>query len=311
MNMRSIAWLLLFATSGSAEVVFNDLVTNRTGSALSFSMRLHLRNSSQWAVPKVFMWTEATGVQLFREADSINISPGLVTGGWTSNHYSLAAPEVSADGCVLAFTATSQCNTGTPCVYDVEKFQSTILKCDGTVVTTFGGATLSPNGRYALLVSSRPATVSRLVDLETGLETSLHTTLSYPPNRRVVANDGTVLTSTAPLTLQRGGEVRQLSQYVNAGAMLDDEGTRVIASAGVNGPSPVPAVHLIGYDIATGSTRTLAESGAALIVAISQDASRVVYTVDGQAWLTTWDGSVARRITDLEDAITSYFPAQN
>ena len=151
-HVRLLAATLALNALAFADPAFTDLATNRDGSVLYFSSPLRLKGSEQFPWPKIFHWSRQEGVKLYQQRDAGTIITGY---GWGSSApYRLIAPSVAANGAV-AFTGVRDCTFGTPCGTSIEKYQSTIRIPGRPDQFLEGSATLSPNGRYALLISSR------------------------------------------------------------------------------------------------------------------------------------------------------------
>ena len=91
-------------------------------------------------------------MRLYEQRDAGKIVTGF---GWGSNaSYRRTAPSVAENG-AAAFTGVRDCTWGTPCATTVEKISSTIRIPGKPDTVSEGPANLSPNGRYALLISSR------------------------------------------------------------------------------------------------------------------------------------------------------------
>jgi hypothetical protein len=151
--VRILVATLVLSALAIADPAFTGLATNRDGSILYFSSSLRLKNSAQPLWPKIFVWTPQEGVKLYLQRDAGKISVSQDWGSLAS--YRLFAPSISADGSTVAITAASDCNWGTPCRTQFETFSSTISVSGKLGFAMQGSAVLSPNGRYALLLSSR------------------------------------------------------------------------------------------------------------------------------------------------------------
>ncbi len=280
-----------------AQPPFYNLAANGDGSQLWFSSWLRMRNADQYSHPKIFVWDEADGVQLYhQEPATISISGAR---WWSETAYKLVAPSVSADGNVVASVGEADCYTGTPCATTIERYASRIRIAGGEPRTFEGGASLSPNGRFAYLNTSRFTVVGdpaiKLVDLLTGAEVEFEGRRFELPNRHRVANDGTVLLrNTIRLP---DGEIRELdfASHNPHITMLNDSATRVVYATGYGGvDSPQ---YIAAYDVETGEETVMANLIDPIVCDMSNDGEWIAYIDRGQAWVVNWDNTRRWRVT--------------
>ncbi len=289
------ASFLLVLAAGSALAQFQDLATPDDGSTLYFSSALRLDRSTQNLYPKLF-FMDPYGIHLYAQQD-----PGQSIGWTTTNFFQLIAPDLSADGQVLAYTAARPCNGGSGCL-TVERYQGHLL-LPGKPEMTFGGRIrISRNARYALTFGSsvylgNPGV--QLLDLETGEKAALRGdyTLASSTGRRVIALDGTVIVSSGgKLALWRKSGLESLrNSQQPSEAMLNDAGTLVVYET---------ADRLIAYDVKSAREVALAAGTPPFRASMTGDGSTIVFLKERQAWIVRSDGSGARRLTGDPAGIT-------
>jgi hypothetical protein len=291
-SVRILAATLALTALAFADPAFTDLATNRDGSVLYFSSPLRLQGSEQFPWPKIFMWSRQEGVRLYQQREAGNIVTGF---GWGSiAPYRLIAPSLAENGAV-AFTGVSDCTWGTPCATTVEKYRSTIRIPGKPDQFLDGSATLSPNGRYALLISSRYLGDSDLVppmwwvDLQTNEVIKLAAGHREPPFRHRIANDGTIVASIrldGQLTsvLWRPGSTKAIPFTYNA-LLINSSASKLVAQA--------PA-GLIVYDVATAKQTLLSRSTQDVPIDISEDGSLIVALNAGRMYTIRSDGTDLR-----------------
>lgn len=302
-SVRSLALGVFLGGTVFGQAVFQDLATNGDGSVLYFSSILRLKGTDQYPYPKIFAWTEKDGVRLHEQRESGPVySAG--PGSWRSvDAYRLTRPTVSSDGGTIALTGVRDCNWGTPCGTSIERYEATIYSAGKERNRTPGAATLSPNGRYALLTTSVAALVmrprTRLLDLQTGGEVVFDGFNSSLPVRHRVSNDGSVVMLFNGLELWRAGQRRTFRTVSAAGSpMINDSATRIVYSGYAAG-----APRLIAYDVQSGSETELATGAAPFGFDISIDASVIAFIEAGRAWVVGHDGSGRRPVIEALDSV--------
>ncbi|HWC00359.1 MAG TPA: hypothetical protein VG672_26810, partial [Bryobacteraceae bacterium] len=290
MRALVLAWL----AAGSLLAQFQDLATPDDGSVLYFSSSLRLSGSTQFLFAKLFRM-DATGIHLYAQQ-----APGASLGRTTENFYLLTAPDVSADGTVLAYTASRPCSGGSGCI-PVEQHQGHIVGAGQTERVAAGYVRISRNGRYALyfgMTAIFPTPATQLIDLQSGAATTVPYMIRPSGARRRIAFDGTVLaTSDDSLVLWRKSGTETLSNsHAAADAMVNDAATLVVYQ------STGPDSKLIAYDVRSGAETVLAElSGddpASFGASMTGDGSLVLFLDRGQVYLVHSDGSGLRRLSD-------------
>jgi uncharacterized protein (TIGR03437 family) len=296
---------------------FGQLATNRDGSILYFSSPLRIKGTDQYFHPKIFTWDSTNGIRLYEQRTS-DVPFPISNFGFIGTHFfSLVAPDVSSDGSTVAVTGIQFCNFSDVCVFDIEEYQSTIYRAGQPPITSSGSATLSRNGRYALLRSSINRVVlppqMQLMDLETGQQTQYEGGLpgasAQPGATHQVANDGTVVLGGISISLGQSGQLRTIIPSTSTAAhpLINDAGTLVIYQAG-SGQVSEP-IRLSAYSVPTGSSTDLVTDTAdspGFAASISDDGAQVafLYGQNRQVYLIRSDGTGLRQITNFSEAVT-------
>jgi uncharacterized protein (TIGR03437 family) len=293
------------------------LATNRDGSILYFSSPLRIKGTDQYFHPKIFTWDSMNGIRLYEQRASDVPFPISNFGFIGAHFFSLVAPDVSSDASTVAITGIRFCNFSDVCLLGLEEFQSTIYKAGQPPITAPGSATLSRNGRYALLGSSIDRQVlppqMQLVDLQTGqqaqYEGGLPGSRAQPGATHQVANDGTVVMGGSSISLGQGGQLRMIvpSTSTVAHPLINDAGTLVIYQAG-SGQASEPA-RLSAYSVPAGSSTDLVTDTAdspGFAASISDDGAQVafLYGQNRQVHMIRRDGTGLRQITNFPEAVT-------
>ncbi len=182
---------------------YQQLTTDRHGTKVAFSSVLSLQGEQRNDQAKIFEVNAAGSLRTLRDEPQVVLTPG---DRYPSNFPTLTKPEYSSDGTRLAFTGERWCIGGSGCV-GVERVLGRVVWLDGSrEAPTSGTARISANGRWA--VYHNPTSLASpyrfyRVDFETGSTEFGRTGLSGTAGtgRRVVADDGTVLTTSGSRTL--------------------------------------------------------------------------------------------------------------
>jgi uncharacterized protein (TIGR03437 family) len=243
--------------------------------------------------PKIFVWTEKGGVQLYEQKPP---TPSPVGEGWESaTAYNLIAPSVSSDGRTIAITGLADCSFGTPCATDLKRYQAEIRVAGGAPIVMDGVPSVSPNGRFVALGSPILAPVGgpelTVLDLTTGQQKEVGTGLGFA-RRHGVANDGTALPAAEQLWV--------------AAPQVDASDARQFYEAPDN-TSPGTLVDLTALDVATGIITQLTTvettAGAPVPFDISDDGSLVAFVELGRMWTVHSDGSGLMQIPNVQDPV--------
>jgi len=182
---------------------YQHLTTDRHGSKVAFSSSLSLKSEQRNDQPKIFEVDAGGSLRTLRDEPAVVLTPG---DRYPSNFPSLTRPEFSSDGSRLAYTGDRWCIGGSGCV-GVERVLGRVVWLDGSrEAPTSGMARISANGRWAVYYNPtslvNPYKFYRM-DFETGSTEFGRTGLSGTAGtgRRVVADDGTVLTTPGSRTL--------------------------------------------------------------------------------------------------------------
>jgi uncharacterized protein (TIGR03437 family) len=298
---------------------FSQLVTNRDGSVLYFSSPLRIKGSNQYFHPKIFTWDRLHDIRLYQQRAPDVPFPTTPEGGSGTHFFSLVAPDVSADGATVAVTGISFCNFSEICVIDLEEYQSTIYTKGLPTLTAPGSASLSRNGRYALLRSSvniagfAPSKM-QLLDLHTGQKLQYEGAWLQPGEKHQVANDGTVVVAgpESDISLGQGGQLRMIVPApstipLDPNPVINDTGTLVIYQAG--GAHFSGSARLSAYSVPAGSSIDLitdSTDSPGFAASISDDGAQVafLYGPNRQVHMIRSDGTGLRQVTNYSEAVT-------
>ena len=208
-----ISYLLVLLNANAFAQGFGQLATNRDGSVLYFSSPLRIKGTDQYLHPKIFSWDNVNGIRLYEQRTPDVPFPTRFAPIVGAQYFSLVAPDVSSDGSTVAITGIRLCAAIESCILGIEDYQSTIYTASRPAIDVPGSATLSPNGRYALLRSSAfsPTGNSKmsLCDLQTGQQTAYTGAWEPPGGKHQVANDGTLaLVSTGGFSIGQSGQLK-------------------------------------------------------------------------------------------------------
>jgi uncharacterized protein (TIGR03437 family) len=266
--------------------------TNRDGSVLYFSSSLRMKGTTQYLHRKIFVWEAGKDIRLFEQRAS-DAPAGIPPAGWVgSEYFSLEGVDVSSDGSTVSLVGERAC-TSTACA-TLERWRTSVYAPGQKAITMPGAATLSRNGRFAVLSSSLGSgLVSQpVVDLQTGQRTNY---IGWGiSSGRVLANDGTFLLSTgAGLSLARGGQTTALNIPAFTG-WINDAATLVVY---------LTNSQLLSYSVATRASTVLANLGASTL-AMSDDGSVIafgVYEQIFQTYVVRSDGTGLRKLTNFPE----------
>ncbi len=306
-----------------AQPAFQNLAPTGDGSVVYFSSSLRMKGTSQYpSQPKIFLWSEKGGVQLYEQQPPTIINEGGE--GWSSTTaYNLVAPSVSSDGRTIAITGLSDCTYGTPCAIDMNRYQAEIRVAGGAPLVMSGVPSVSPNGGFVALGSPivlafQPGETQELtvLDLSTGQQQHL-TDGSNFPRLHGVANDGTVVLynpnfpSSVELQPWSGATVPLNAPFpLDWGGfsvpLIDASATHLFYEADDNA-SPNPLIDLMALDVTTGASTEITTvetaAGAAVPFDITDDGSLAAFVQLGQAWIVHSDGSGLVQVTNIPDPI--------
>jgi uncharacterized protein (TIGR03437 family) len=296
MSARALFFLLC---SSLCFAQFADLATTDDGAHLYFSSRVRLRDSDQYPHEKLFRY-QAGRFELIRQIPFEDNSGFL-----TTNFHQVIEPDVSGDGTILAYAARLICRSVSSCL-SVERHRSTVMGPGIASPIEFNGkAQISGNGRYVLRYrAADPAVEQVLVDLATGQETALPPSSYFSIDRRALTSQGAVLAvsysspQSPRIVIWENGEIRDVA----AGGgdqrrAINDRGTTVVLA---------PPLRVI--ELATGQvTRIETEPLADAAPQITNDGQLIAYIAGSvpQVWLVGADGSRQRRMTSLDEGISS------
>lgn len=201
--MSHLKALFAFSLSTLLPAQFLHLTTTHDGSKLAFSSSLSLKSATRNDYQKIFEISSSGLLRTLRDVTPVILYPGDRA---PSNFPILTKPEYDSSGAILAFTGTRWCIGGSGCI-GVELNQGNVVWLDGSREAPYSGTVrISANGKWA--VYANPTSLASpyrfyRVNLETGWSefsaTGLHGAAGA--GRRVIANDGTVLSVPGGRTL--------------------------------------------------------------------------------------------------------------
>lgn len=317
-----LSFCLLYLTA-SALAQVRGLVTTDDGSIVYFSSELRARGTDQFLHSKIFR-LDGEGLKLFAQREQ---SWGPYFGNYsTSNYYNLHSPDISGDGSVVTYVATSSCRgTTSACIGRFGLSSSTVLGVPGQPELQFSGRVrLSANGRFALIGSAvrYPSLLSSfgVVDLHTGgALAGPADSCSVPASGgRAVSSNGvgiarcsqTLTQTLVKLTYPAGRETLVTTQDPIGSAVIDDNATRVVYQTGFGTSGSPRTLHAL--DLSTGTGKPLVRSDGDMFgPSLSGNGRRVLFlsgenlTGDNPARLTqahviNSDGTDLRQLTNKE-----------
>jgi len=201
--MPHLKALFAFSLSALLPAQFLHLATTRDGSKVALSSALSLKSATRNDHQKIFEISSSGFLRTLRDISPIVLYPGDRA---PSNFPVLTKPEYDSAGSILAFTGTRWCIGGSGCI-GVELNQGAVVWLDGSREAPYSGTVrISANGKWA--VYANPTSLASpyrfyRVNLETGWSEFSASGLSGAAGvgRRVVANDGTVLSVPGGRTL--------------------------------------------------------------------------------------------------------------
>ncbi|HNY40567.1 MAG TPA: hypothetical protein PKJ41_09235 [Bryobacteraceae bacterium] len=208
--MSQLKALFAFSITTLLPAQFLQLGTTRDGSKVAFSSSLSLKSSTRNDNQKIYELSAAGLLRTLRDVSPVILYPGDRA---PSNFPILTKPEYDSAGSILAFTGTRWCIGGSGCI-GVELTQGTVVWLDGSREAPHSGTVrISANGKWAVYANPTslvsPYRFYR-VNLETGWNEFSATGLSgaATAGRRVVANDGTVVSvpGARTLTVRKPGQ---------------------------------------------------------------------------------------------------------
>ena len=239
---------------------------------LYFSSPDRTVGSSQSFHSKIFRWDATNGFQLVADVPD----PGASDGCTTANFYQLTAPQVSADGTVLAYTGSRPAAGGRYCAPS-EPNQGTVVQ-GGSTKTLTGSIALNFNGRYAITTPADALTNNYhvLTDLLAG--SSAIVAGAFDGDQRRVTDNGAVLTtepSALVLTDRSGGTSIWQTKMAVSDAIVNRAGTTLVYLTAF-GPSNPGAISTI--DVATGTQTQIFNGFSPGNLFLTADGSQLLFT---------------------------------
>jgi uncharacterized protein (TIGR03437 family) len=306
--------LLLAAAPALAQ--FSQLAVTDDGTQLYFTSQLLLQGMTTPSKPvapefRLYM-AGGAGVSLFAERGSLASQRGA------TGDSGVAAPEVSGDGSLVAFTFNDICLTDPLCPAPVSEGE---IRGQQTLDLGPGSVQLSRNGHWALLtqtiisVSGTPPNstetttyASTLIDLTTGQRTQVPS----PPNlaTHTLASNGTMLVqnpASGRLSVWNQGQLSSALfpsgvSFSLPSLTLSDDGSTILFT-GFPKPSNaagLPGLSVMALDIESGNLTTLYQAPDsahnATFMSASADGQTTLFRVNrwnalnGPAYLATMSG---------------------
>lgn len=201
--MSPLKALFAFSAFAVLQAQFLHLATTHDGSKVAFSSSLSLKSATRNDNQKIFEISSSGFLRTVRDVTPVILYPGDRA---PSNFPILTKPEYDSAGSILAFTGARWCIGGSGCI-GVELNQGTVLWLNGSREAPYSGTVrISANGKWAVYANPTslvsPYRFYRL-NLESGWNELSATGLSGTAGagRRVVANDGTVVSVPGGRTL--------------------------------------------------------------------------------------------------------------
>ncbi len=305
MPRRIVLLAILLAPSLAAQ--FSGLASTADGSSLYFASNLRLKNLAQPLNGKIYV-AGPNGVSLFR-AQQVSAAPPSNNQACLAVGFSdyLGADASSAGVVALSYSA----QRSGQCSYPLSTYMTQLVTASGES-NVAGIARLSSGGRYAIVflpATGRvydPVTVSFL-DLQSGVQTPVGVNgapmpqIFAGPNAggRVIANDGTaVLTNSVAgggYIVRPGMDPMPFPIANGQPLIIDAGGSKVIYQQ--------QGLNLLDLHTLT-STPLIPSDVTVSMLAMSDDASRVLYVRDGQVHLLNTNTLVDRTLTNDPATIT-------
>jgi uncharacterized protein (TIGR03437 family) len=315
--MRTVPILLGLCACLGAQV--QDLATTDDGAQLYFATPYRLTGTNQADYLKIFrygpsgIWFIGSDFELYRQLDLVVLQPEPYH---DTNFYMAERPQVSADGSVVAYTASRNCFGGSHCIgYSLH--QGFLA---GSPDRSPGGGriTLSPDGRYALLFvteSLYPGPNPALVDLTANSTANLaaYGTVIGDGLQALAAGGVALLRDAQGALLWSSGGIRrlQLAGTPNQARLSADGATVVYELAEAGG-----TWRLRSYDVAGAQDRLLASAKAPAGTpvnpgstfslfqpVVTRDGKLVGYISNNQVQVQPTDGSAVLGLTNEPEGI--------
>ena len=304
MPRRVVLVAILLAPSLAAQ--FSGLASTADGSSLYFASNLRLKNLAQPLNGKIYV-AGPNGVSLFR-AQEVSAAPpsnnqannqACLAGGFSD----YLGADTSSIG-VVALSYTAQ-RSGI-CSYPLSTYMTQLVTASGAS-NVAGIARLSSGGRYAIVflpATGRvydPVTVSFL-DLQSGVQTPVGVNgapmpqIFAGPNAggRVIANDGTAVLTNSVLgggyIVKPGIDPMPFPIANGQPLVIDASGTKVIYQQ--------QGLSLLDLHTLASTSLYSAPMCSFSMLAMSDDAGRVLYVRDGQVHLLNTSTRVDRTLTN-------------
>jgi uncharacterized protein (TIGR03437 family) len=281
---------------------FADLATNGDGTTLYFASSTRPKASTLSLHSKIYRWSARDGVLLFAEQPTEDFD-----GCAYRCFFELRAPQVSADGAVVAYTGARPQSTNRFCPA-VEPNQATVL-AGGESLNLPGGVALSRNGRYAVTAPADGAAnrYHVITDLATGRSVLADGAFNGWALR--VTDTGAVISpqTTAILLTERDGRTRVIrtAQAVD-NAAIDRMGRTIVYTTrfGRSNPGRIAAL-----DVKSGSETELDTGLSPAIAGVSGDGATVYYLDDKgsgglQLFAVSATGGGARQVTRIRGGVS-------
>jgi len=291
---QAAAIAMMAASSGWAQ--FSQFAVPGSGAKLYFAGSQPLQGSNEPAQGRIFS-VDASGVHTIADVPATAPTP------YTS-YYALSRPELSRDGTILIYTGQRDCYGSSNCESSSSfqtQVQTTITGLPGGVTTEFGTGRISGSGRFLFLDALGPATSSSVVDLQTGQSQTVTPPINPDGLGRVVADDGTVVASSASLIIAKGGTSQSIKlPAVYADQAVIDSAAQVVVYVQFDYTAVHYSIH--AYSINQQTDLTLFSQGNSTAPFVTADGTRAMFisTASGtpQIWIINTDATGAKQVTN-------------
>lgn len=296
--LRAAAFLLLTASTCWSQ--FQNLAATDNGDRLYFSSPLRQTGSDQFLHPKIFEWNASEGFRLIAQREKFGPDGALY------NFNELIQPDVSGNGSVLTFVGYQPPLGGSSSLFG-ERYNSYRFSGENeSVALASGRIQVSRNGRYAAAYGSTLFSAGAVgrIDLETG---------DYvPAESGIMASNRQAITSNGELLLNGFGnpglfvlwapssQRRLLPDFVVAGAIISDDGSRIVFHAVEDEGYSLWAARTDGTD----ARQLAARREQVFSPAISNDGRWVVFETGGAAVLVDLVSGDSRELVAPPDGVS-------
>jgi uncharacterized protein (TIGR03437 family) len=280
----------LFCAQPAAAQAFQNLSTPDYGSVLYFSSPDYLAGSGESLNSKIFRWDATNGFQLVADVPN----PGTFDGCTYPNFYQLSSPQVSADGTILAYTASRQTTGGRYCS-PVEPNQG-VLAQNGIAKTFVGSIALSRNGRYAITTPMDAVTNNYHVVTDLLLGTSMTVSGAFDGDQRRITDEGAIVTpeTSAILLTDRTGDTQIFPTKMQVDDVIINRAGTTLVYLTVLGPNNSGAISVI--NVSSGVETQIFTGFGPSDLSLTADGTTLLFMNSSNLYLIGTDGSDQRQV---------------